>query len=72
MRFSLLIAAFISSLLLAACEAAPAQESAAPEAEAVAESEGTGTLEIVANGEDFVRQGFVSKDGWAIILTTSS
>ncbi len=26
----------------------------------------TGTLEIVANGEDFVRQGFVSKDGWQI------
>lgn len=26
----------------------------------------TGTLEIRANGEDFVRQGFVSKDGWEI------
>jgi hypothetical protein len=26
----------------------------------------TGTLEFRANGEDFVRQGFVSKDGWAI------
>jgi hypothetical protein len=25
-----------------------------------------GTLEIYANGEDFVRQGFVSKDGWSI------
>ncbi len=25
-----------------------------------------GTLQFVANGEDFVRQGFVSKDGWAI------
>ena len=25
-----------------------------------------GTLEFKANGEDFVRQGFVSKDGWAI------
>ena len=25
-----------------------------------------GTLEFYANGEDFVRQGFVSKDGWAI------
>ncbi|MGB3613727.1 MAG: hypothetical protein WBA10_08035, partial [Elainellaceae cyanobacterium] len=23
-----------------------------------------GTLEFRANGEDFVRQGFVSKDGW--------
>ena len=26
----------------------------------------TGTLEFYANGEDFVRQGFVSKDGWSI------
>ena len=25
-----------------------------------------GTLQLVANGEDFVRQGFVSKDGWRI------
>lgn len=27
---------------------------------------GTGTLSLVANGEDFVRQGFVTKDGWRI------
>jgi hypothetical protein len=27
---------------------------------------GKGTLQLHANGEDFVRQGFVSKDGWAI------
>lgn len=26
----------------------------------------TGTLRFVANGEDFVRQGFVSKDGWSV------
>ena len=26
----------------------------------------TGTLEFNANGEDFVRQGFISKDGWNI------
>ncbi|MCT7988352.1 DUF4382 domain-containing protein [Laspinema olomoucense] len=26
----------------------------------------TGTLQIVANGEDFVRDGFTSKDGWKI------
>ena len=25
-----------------------------------------GTLALVANGEDFVRQGFISKDGWEI------
>lgn len=28
--------------------------------------EGSGTLRIEANGEDFVRQGLTSKDGWAI------
>lgn len=28
--------------------------------------EKVGNLEFKANGEDFVRQGFISKDGWAI------
>ncbi len=32
----------------------------------VSATTGEGTLELVANGEDFVRQGFVSKDGWSI------
>jgi len=27
---------------------------------------GTGELRIEANGEDFIREGFVSKDGWAL------
>lgn len=30
------------------------------------ESTGSGTISLVANGEDFVRQGFVAKDGWRI------
>ena len=29
-------------------------------------SEAVGTLQFYANGEDFVREGFVSKDGWSI------
>jgi hypothetical protein len=29
-------------------------------------SEAIGKLSLVANGEDFVRQGFTTKDGWAI------
>ncbi len=33
---------------------------------ATACSDEAGTLEIRANGEDFVRDGFVSKDGWQI------
>jgi hypothetical protein len=34
--------------------------------QSLAASRETGTLKLVANGEDFVRQGFVSKDGWKI------
>ena len=34
--------------------------------ETIAVSSSEGTLSLVANGEDFVRQGFVSKDGWEI------
>jgi hypothetical protein len=30
------------------------------------DTDGAGTLAFRANGEDFVRQGFVSKDGWEI------
>ncbi len=30
------------------------------------QSQSEGTLNLVANGEDFVRQGFVTKDGWSI------
>ena len=32
----------------------------------IAASTDEGTLSLVANGEDFVRQGFISKDGWEI------
>lgn len=28
--------------------------------------EGTGTLQVFANGEDYIRDGFVSKDGWEL------
>ncbi|MEL6136812.1 MAG: DUF4382 domain-containing protein [Cyanobacteria bacterium J06628_6] len=30
----------------------------------------TGTLVVQANGEDFVRQGFTTKDGWAVAFDT--
>lgn len=50
------------TILLSACAGvAPASESAPAAAE-----DGSGALTLVANGEDFVRQGFVSKDGWSI------
>jgi len=41
-------------------------DSAQPADSAAVTADGSGTLEIRANGEDFVRQGFVSKDGWEI------
>lgn len=48
-------------LLLAACGTAPAAPSAPPATDAA-----TATLQFRANGEDFVRQGFITKDGWQI------
>ncbi|MEP0946744.1 MULTISPECIES: DUF4382 domain-containing protein [Cyanophyceae] len=44
---------------------APEAEPTEPTETASAEGE-TGTLVIRANGEDFVRQGFTTKDGWEI------
>jgi hypothetical protein len=41
----------LSALFLSSCAKAP---------------EGNGTIVFTANGEDFVREGFTSKDGWAI------
>lgn len=45
---------------------APASEQSPAEVAASPATSETGTLAIRANGEDFVRQGFVSKDGWQI------
>jgi len=49
---------------LAACAPETPTSSEAPAADSA--STGQGTLIIRANGEDFVRQGFTSKDGWEI------
>ena len=48
--FAITILALLTAAALAGCGPAPKK----------------GTLQFYANGEDFVRQGFVSKDGWAI------
>lgn len=61
---SLLI--LILSSLVVACGTAPAEESAAEPAAEETTAEETGTLQFTANGEDFIRQGFESKDGWRI------
>lgn len=59
---SLIVVLAVMSLLVTACAAPPATNG---DAAAPAES-GVGTLTLVANGEDFVRQGFVTKDGWGV------
>jgi hypothetical protein len=61
----------IASGLVVACTSAPQVETEDSASDTTTEFEGestsdTGTLELRANGEDFVRQGFVSKDGWNI------
>ncbi|NJL85207.1 MAG: DUF4382 domain-containing protein [Leptolyngbyaceae cyanobacterium SM1_1_3] len=43
-----------------------AQPSAQSDEQSETVSKESGTLELRANGEDFVRQGFVTKDGWQI------
>ena len=40
--------------------------SASIDRQTIAANTEAGTLALVANGEDFVRQGFTSKDGWDI------
>jgi len=59
-RVHLVGLALLTALLLSGCGNTP---TAAPP---VSSEVGTGTLEFRANGEDFVRQGFVTSDGWAI------
>lgn len=64
----LVLLAVLALLALAGCsspeEPAP-PDTAAPPPPAETTSE-MGTLQVRANGEDFIRQGFVSKDGWSI------
>jgi len=67
-RFCLLVR---STLMLAIALQACANNGSSPPTQAPANTDGaaaagTGTLQIRANGEDFVRKGFTSKDGWQI------
>lgn len=69
-RYVLLtVLALISSVAIQSCTELQSpqadSEPASPTSQATT-SEDTGTLGIRANGEDFVRQGFTSKDGWQI------
>ncbi len=49
--FTVLTLISMTAIISASCTKAP---------------EGSGTITFTANGEDFVRQGFTSKDGWKI------
>ena len=51
------------SLLIASCGS---ENSESNNTSTVANNQGEATLNLVANGEDFVRQGFVTKDGWTM------
>ncbi len=53
------------SLTIASCTNSETAESNSSNP-AVANAQGQATLNLVANGEDFVRQGFVTKDGWTM------
>ncbi|MEM9151130.1 MAG: DUF4382 domain-containing protein, partial [Cyanobacteria bacterium P01_F01_bin.3] len=51
--------------ILSGCSDSISNTSQDPDSEAnAAIATGSGTLNFVANGEDFVRQGFVTKDQW--------
>lgn len=56
----LLVIALVASIAVAGCGSSDSEE-ATKSTETAA---GTGILEFTANGEDFVREGFTSKDGW--------
>ncbi len=53
------------SLTIASCTNSETSESNNSNP-AVANAQDPATLNLVANGEDFVRQGFVTKDGWTM------
>ncbi|MDM8519276.1 hypothetical protein QUF64_04460 [Anaerolineales bacterium HSG6] len=56
--YPLFIVSLIGLILLTACSDSTPTAPVLPE--------GTGQLDIKANGESFVRDGFISKDGWQI------
>ncbi|MBE9167683.1 DUF4382 domain-containing protein [Pleurocapsales cyanobacterium LEGE 06147] len=58
----------LSPIFLSGCERAntPNIPNTADTTETETATTQTGTLTLVANGEDFIRQGFVTKDGWRV------
>ena len=56
----------MKKLLISACAIALISYGLSESTGTQAANAQTGTLVLVANGEDFIRQGFISKDGWQI------
>ena len=65
LAFVLMMVVLLAVVALAGCGNDEADETAE---NGTSVSEGTGTLIFTANGEDFAREGFTSKDGWNINL----
>lgn len=58
----LIVVVLLASVVIVGCGNGESEE----KAEETTTSSGTGTLVFTANGEDFAREGFTSKDGWNI------
>jgi hypothetical protein len=56
-----LVKTVIMTILISSCSSPEA-----PKNQPTTVDENQGTLTLVANGEDFVRQGFITKDGWQV------
>ncbi len=65
--FLLVILSLLFAFVIAGCGGSNTEPSTTTsDASTDSSAESTGTLSFTANGEDFVRQGFVSKDGWQV------
>lgn len=65
-----LTGAFAAVLMLTFLAACSTEGGSGDVGDAGSGAEGTGTLQLFANGEDFVRQGMTSVDGWDITFDT--
>ncbi|MGG6294400.1 DUF4382 domain-containing protein [Leptolyngbya sp. AN02str] len=63
---ALATASLLGVTLLQSCANPTSPQADAPTTDTTSASGKPGKLQLRANGEDFVRQGFVSKDGWEV------
>lgn len=66
-RILILVSAIaLTPFFLTACETPDTADTIAPTETTETATTETGTLTLVAEGEDYIREGFVSKDGWQL------